>query len=398
MATATTPIWAQGETFYVPHFEVKIANQQLDPMVVQDIMQVTFKDKVGELDSVEITLNNWDAQLMKPKYEPPSAPKYDGLFDPGKPIRVVMGYAGNTKNDRVMLSGEITTIAPVFPESGPLTMSVGALSNLAKFKKKQHTWSWSDKSPNKPAEGWRDTDIAREICANKVTDNQPGLDVVFDGNPSYKSAEPPHPYVAMNNEFDILFLLDRAHRNGYSLFLGVDPQSGKDMLSFKPSDQIKNVTYELAWGASLIDFRPSLTTAHQVKKVTVHSWDHKAGKPITVSSVFDEIGINQDLRKIANLIEGREEVIVDQPVYSVSEAQDFARSALRNQLQEMVEASGSTVGLPDLRAGRRVVIKNLGPTFSGAYFVTETTHTIGDGGYRTNFSCRREGPEPGAAV
>ena len=41
-------------------------------------------------------------------------------------------------------------------------------------------------------------------------------------------------------------------------------------------------------------------------------------------------------------------------------------------------ATGTTVGLPDLRAGQRVRIKGVGSRFSGTYFVTKTTHTIND--------------------
>ena len=80
---ATTPIFALKETFYVPHFQVKVGGKNLDPMVVRDITQVTYKDKVGELDSVELTINNWDALVFKPKYEPASKKQYDGLFNPG---------------------------------------------------------------------------------------------------------------------------------------------------------------------------------------------------------------------------------------------------------------------------------------------------------------------------
>ena len=49
----------------------------------------------------------------------------------------------------------------------------------------------------------------------------------------------------------------------------------------------------------------------------------------------------------------------------------------------MVNGSGSTVGLPDLRAGIVLQIDGLGDRFSGRYFVTATTHTIGDSGYTT---------------
>jgi hypothetical protein len=50
------------------------------------------------------------------------------------------------------------------------------------------------------------------------------------------------------------------------------------------------------------------------------------------------------------------------------------------------------VGLPDLRAGRKVRIRGLG-RYSGLYAVTTTTHTLGQGGYSTDFSARMEQAE-----
>ena len=55
----------------------------------------------------------------------------------------------------------------------------------------------------------------------------------------------------------------------------------------------------------------------------------------------------------------------------------------------LVEAKGKTIGVPDLRAGGKVKITNLG-RFSGVYVVTSTTHTIGEGGYTTDFNARME--------
>ena len=68
----------------------------------------------------------------------------------------------------------------------------------------------------------------------------------------------------------------------------------------------------------------------------------------------------------------------------------MAKNLLLNHLKEMIKASGGTVGLPDLRAGRTVQIGGLGKRFNGTYFITDTTHTIGTDGYRTTFNARRE--------
>ena len=64
----------------------------------------------------------------------------------------------------------------------------------------------------------------------------------------------------------------------------------------------------------------------------------------------------------------------------------------------------TSVGLPDLRSGCSVEILGFGvqtdasgdskgasSDFNGEYFVTDSTHTIGGGGYRTEFTARREG-------
>jgi hypothetical protein len=70
----------------------------------------------------------------------------------------------------------------------------------------------------------------------------------------------------------------------------------------------------------------------------------------------------------------------------------------------LIVATATTVGLPDLRAGCDVEILGFGvqtdkagapqessSDFDGEYFVTDSTHTIGGAGYRTEFSARRKG-------
>lgn len=58
-----------------------------------------------------------------------------------------------------------------------------------------------------------------------------------------------------------------------------------------------------------------------------------------------------------------------------------------------VTASGSTIGLPDLRAGVYLRIDGVGSRFNGSYFVTSTTHSIASGGYTTRFVGQRPDEE-----
>ena len=54
--------------FYIPRFEIKIAGANLPQNVLRDVLQVTYKDNVKELDSFEFTVNNWDAEKREFKY------------------------------------------------------------------------------------------------------------------------------------------------------------------------------------------------------------------------------------------------------------------------------------------------------------------------------------------
>ena len=94
----------------------------------------------------------------------------------------------------------------------------------------------------------------------------------------------------------------------------------------------------------------------------------------------------------------REEVVVNEPVFTEAQAKERALAILSDRQKEMVTATGSTVGLPDLRAGRKVLLSGLGARFSGSYFLTETTHTIGASGYTTRFTARREDSAPGKGL
>src|SRR5437660_9710354 len=79
--------------FYVPSFEVRIKGQKLPRDVIRDVMQVTYHDKVDEIDGFELTINNWDAEARDFKYvgvrtKPPATnlhPEFLTLFDPGDP-------------------------------------------------------------------------------------------------------------------------------------------------------------------------------------------------------------------------------------------------------------------------------------------------------------------------
>jgi uncharacterized protein len=413
MALAAIPIYGQEETFYVPRFELKIGGRSLGAQVIDDILQVTYKDSVNDIDTFSIEINNWDADERKFKFVPPikdATRNFTGIFDPGTKIELSMGYLNHNSMRRMML-GEITSLEPNFPESGAPTLSIRGLNEIHQLRSEQHTYSW-------PSGDKTDTQIAIELGDKPVKKGQPGLGIKVIPNPAPN--ESPDAFVFMNNQHDIVFLLERARRHGYEVYLTFDKKSGDRRLYFGLSQSKANApVYRLEWGKSLINFRPTLTTTKQVSQVTVRGWDRKSNSKIEVNYTLEDLWKAQNkskaeterARQLSKAYANRTEVVTQPPVHTVKEANQLARATLENKDKRFVEATGSTIGLPDLRAGCALEIIGFGihavsskdqpnvqtltgngSDFDGSYYVTETTHTISNGGYRTDFSARREGP------
>ncbi|HYJ48070.1 MAG TPA: hypothetical protein VEV81_15775, partial [Pyrinomonadaceae bacterium] len=151
----------------------------------------------------------------------------------------------------------------------------------------------------------------------------------------------------------------------------------------------RDVTYKLSWGRSLIDFKPNLSTSNKVRSVTVRGWNRTTRRRIEETATIDDLDTNRDLYRLLTC-EEREDKVVNEPVFNEHQARERAKALLTENLRRLVTASATTVGLPDLRAGQRVQICGVGSRFSGTYFVTDTTHTIGESGYTTRFNARRE--------
>jgi phage protein D len=380
--------------FYVPRFEVRIEGVGLPRNVLRDVIQITYKDNIKEIDSVELTVNNWDPTIHDFKYigsETSTTLKTNPLymlFEPcNKEVQVSMGYGSNLT---VMLTGTFTTMEPKFPSSGAPTLTVRALDILHKLRAKQYTKTWRDTN------GIRDSDIVKNI-ETLMDQGKKRFPLPIEIDKNARNDEPILPIVTQHNQYDIDFILTRARERGYVVFI---KEADKDRklprrLYFGPSEGrvsgLRDVTFELERGKSLIEFMLTLTTATQAKSVTVSGWDRRKKKAITGKATLkQDIKLNSDLKDLFDRCDPRDEVVVEVPVFTEKEAQALAKSLLEDRFKEVVKASGTTLGLPDLRAGQWVMISGIGSRLSGRYFVTDTTHTIDDKGYYTSFHARRE--------
>jgi uncharacterized protein len=387
--------------FYVPQFEIRVDNSQLPGGVLRDVVEITYKDKLEEIDSCELTVNNWSAETCTFKYmgaewlddegKPTQADansKYWTIFDPcNKAVTLSFGYAGVLET---IFAGSFTTCEPSFSSSGPPVMKVRLLNRMHKLRSKKYDDSW----PKGGKQTVQDSEIAEYI--SKKRDDKTGearFPIPIEVDDGYRNTEPALPFVVQKSQYDVDFLWERARRNGYDLHLEGE---GKDeKLIFKRSTAPDRPVYKLEWGQSLIEFKPTVTTGNQYKSVTLKGFDRATQKPIEekIERTDPKVAeINKNLRYLVEQCDPREEQISDIPVSSKKEAQEVAASIFADQSKRMVKVSGTTVGLPLLRAGSRFELgDSLGSRLRGMYFVTSTTHTFNNSGYTTRFEARREG-------
>lgn len=370
-----------GQDFYVPAFMVRLQDQPLGNDVVSDIVQVSYQDSVDTIDSCSLTVNNWDAESLSFKYS-------DGdLFNPGKKIELWMGYLSGD-GLRLMMAGKLTSMQPSFPAAGQPTLTVSGQNQLHHLRGEQR---------NRGYEKLKASEIARQVAGR--------MQVELRTDPQAEAKESPYDHIRQDNEYDIVFLMKLAEEHGYELYVEERGHRGSaepSKLYFGPP-QRRKIVYELNYGstehygASLIEFQPSLITSAQVEQVVLNGWDGENRCRISYTSQFASLeskplNVGSDAATIGGSFARRGDRIGHRPVNSPQEARRIASQTHERINRQMLTASGSTIGLPALRAGCNVRINGVGKRFSGAYFVTATTHTLSDSGYTTRFEARREGP------
>jgi phage protein D len=386
-----------GRGFFVPRFELEIDSRSVEPEVLRDVVEITYKDKIDEIDGFEMVVGNWDSDRNRFKYmgsegdrhsqQDASLRNLERLFEPcQKIVRLRFGYSNELVD---MMSGTFTTMEPTFSASGPHTLAVRALNVLHKLRRKKYDGHWHEETDSVIAISFR----------NKVDPQLPDndkrripMDIEIDPR-----EERPIFFVGQKDEYDIDFLWRRARLRSYVVEIR-HRLNGEEFLYFGPSNtRAGRVSYDLAWGSGLVDLKVTLTTANQVKKVTVHGWDRARQRPIVESVDWNDrelYRLNPSLSRLVMQCDQREDRIVTLPVFTRDEARDRARSILLGSAQDLVKVQGTTIGLPLLRAGSHLKLSNIGKV-AGQYYVTETTHTFNQGGYTTKFAARREDPDTG---
>ena len=321
------------------------------------------------LTGFDLTINNWDDRKFGTSsiaIRTPSTLAIASIYRWAMPIGCCR-----------WCTGVITSMTPRFPESGPPTLGVSGQDSLVMLR---------DRKPG-PNDVKRfvkkaDWEIAQIVAAR----NQLKFKATQEGET--------HDVVIQKDQDEAKFLKERAARIDFDCYIQIDPETGEDTLFFvKPTDgrdgrRIRVYVFE--WGKSLINFNPQLTIAEQVGTVTVRGWDPRSKQPISYTARPQDLprsdsGGMSGPQAAQERLNGKSDIVVDQPVTSAQEARDLAISLLRERAYEYITGSGQVIGLPDLRPGDNVELPGLGKRFSGTYHVEKVEHSLGSSGYQTTF-------------
>ncbi len=346
--------------FYAPRFEVEIEGKTLK--LEKIITQISVTEKVDEGASFSFTVfDEYDLRKEEFKW------LESDLFQVENKITIRFGYENKLET---MIEGKINSVEPSFFSGEVPTITISG-----------HDLSFDYLKRSSPAEPFRNktySEIAEEIAGK--ANLQPVID---------RSDIRVKEIKKQNNESYYQFLKRLAEEIEFVFFVY------KKKMYFVREYEYDTEEVTLTLGSDLISFKPTLNTSRFLKSVEVRGHNPKdPSKPI-VAKVEAKGLISGEYIKIGSLnkkIEKPPEKVVDNVIVtSVSHARKIAESILNRANQALLTGEGSSIGMPQIRAGITLNLKRLGSIFSGKYYVKETGHTISNSGYTTTFSViRRE--------
>jgi uncharacterized protein len=357
--------------YFGPAFQIEVNDRELQADVSKNVEQVSVVSMPDMMDTFSITLSN-EYPIMRWTHTPDA-----DLFMEGNTVKISMGYVDDLGE---VIDGEITKVNPTFPDSGAPTVVVEGQTRMHRLHGGKQTRAFQSLS---------DKQIIEKIAGDANL------------SPQVQDTGEDFDYIMQPNQSDLQFIKARAARIHYEVLV-----QGR-VLIFRKAQEMAAKSFTFVWGHTqeafsggpdtlpLKSFSPDMSAMQQVHKVTVRGWD-PANKQAIVGTAGkgDEDATDMGNSTGADILQSRfnlqrEHVRVNLPVASQAEADAMAKAIYNERAMQLVGGSGSTIGVPGMKSGIVVELRGLGPRFSGMYYVKQATHTIGSGGYSTDFTVQR---------
>lgn len=335
---------------------------QDDAALAEGLQRMEITETVHGLFRCEAVFANWGARDGNVDFLYFDRAKLEF----GKPFQVK--FSGD-----VLFDGRIMALEATFPEAGASEITVLAEDRFQDLRMTRRTRTFSDIS---------DADIFRRIASDHALTAAPRV-----AGPTYK-------ILAQVNQSDMAFLRERARSIDAELWMEGSTLHAETRANRRGS------ALELTHGHELRSFRVIADLATQRSSVTANGWDVAGKSPLQHAADASVITgeLNGDISGVSVLqaaLGERKEALAHTLPLTSQEVQAVAESYFKMCARRFVVGHGVAETQGKLRVGTAVSLKNLGPLFSGKYYVIEARHRFDSQlGIRTEFTAERVGLGP----
>ena len=144
---------------------------------------------------------------------------------------------------------------------------------------------------------------------------------------------------------------------------------------------------ELGWGKGLISFSAAVDISGQVGSVEV-AFRNDSRDPDYL--IYDGSDITLDgKRPGSDMISKKTHEMTEVLARNMKQAELIAKNTYMKSAMNYVTGRGSTIGIPDIKAGDAIKLTGLGDALSDTYFLNKVTHQFDAGGFLTSFNCQK---------
>jgi phage protein D len=340
---------------------IRVSGQE-DAALREGLQRLEICETTEGLYRCEATFANWGARNGGVGYL-----YFDRTqLEFGKTLAVA--YAGYT-----IFEGRIMALEGSFPEAEPPELTVLVEDRFQDLRMTRRSRSFTDLS---------DADLFQQVAGE------------YGLTANVQVTGPTHKLLVQVNQSDLAFLRERARTIDAELWM----ESGK--LNVQTRANRRGTAVQLTHGHELRSFNVLADLASQRTSVSANGWDVSAKDALHFQA--DEAAINSELNGDASgvsilksaLGERKESLAHCVPLNS-DETQALAESSFKAHARRFVVGRGTAETQSKLRVGAVLDLQNLGPLFSGKYYVVHVRHRFDSQvGIRTEFVGERVGLGP----
>lgn len=377
-----------AELRYSPDFRLEIGGAPVPAAVRGAVTGIRLETGIEGADRAEITLANAGLRWLD-----------DPLFALDNSLALSLGYAPSQPEQ--MFVGQIVAVAPTFPASGMPTLKVTAQD--ARFRLQQGKKLRWFAIPIPTVGNFPIPDILTAPLVTLENLLIPVIDpvgaaiaVILGGVEAIGAIADPggaQKFIRKEaNESDYHFLARLAKENGWDMYVEHGGPAGGHVLRFQSPLGHLDPDLTLAYGRSLIEFTPRITTVGQIFSVTAFVWisELKLTFAVNLGWDWDRMSLTLMIYPAGITLQpGPSHFLIKDPVTPLTAPRRIIGELLP-KLNNRLTGTGSTIGNPAIKAGSVLRFEGLGARFGGLYRVTKATHSLDQGGYRTEFDVRKE--------